>query len=127
MYKELCYFNNKTRTGRYFNSLWYWRLTSVKPDVIARETVDLGKSSETDENLIVILGVIASKDHYKYNARYNNDLFNKLCSNSRNITFVDLSNIDDRAHINYGASHWNFRGLKIIGKRVINIEKFLNL
>ena len=72
---------------------------TVTPKVLACEIVALGTSVKTEKNVVIISGIISHKDQYRDKTRDNNECLKKLC-NSRNIPFVDHTNIDARAHIN---------------------------
>ena len=99
---------------------------TLTPEAIAREIVALGPFVKTAKNVIIISGIIAHKDRYKVKARDTNECLKKLC-NSSNILFVGHSNIDVRAHINYGGLHLNYRGSKLVGKNILNVAKSLRL
>ena len=81
--------------------------------LISREIVALGTSVKTDKNAVVISDIIAIKDWYKDKARDTNEDLKKLRS-SRNIPFMDHSNNDITAQINYEFLHLNSRALKLV-------------
>lgn len=79
---------------------------TVSLKAIACEIVALGTSVKTDKNVMIISSIIARKDRYKDKTRE----CLKMLHSSRNILFVDHSNIYARAHKNYGGLQLNSRG-----------------
>ena len=100
MHEKLHYSNSKTSTCSIALNCGTDDLQqTVTPKVLHCEIVALGTSVKTEKNVIIISGIISHKDQYRDKTRDNNECLKKLC-NSRNISFVDHTNIDARAHIN---------------------------
>ena len=78
----------------------------MTPEAIPCETVVMGTSPRS------ISGIITRKDRSSVKAGDANEYL-KMLSSSRNIPFVDYSNIYVTAHVNYGGSHLKFWEFKI--------------
>ena len=92
------------------------------PNDIAQEIVELGMKLKSDENDIMISGIVARKDDklIEDKRRKVNELL-KIKTSELGIGFIEHNEIKPQLHCNYGGLHLNFEGTYILGSNFVNM------
>ena len=77
--------------------------------IIAEDIVKLAIGVKTEENEVMVSGIVQRNDNLNSKGMQVND-FLKLLSSERNIGFIDNSAIDTKKHLNSSNLHLNYSG-----------------
>ena len=93
-----------------------------QPEQIADDILNLALSVKSDDNEIVISGIVPRNDSLNPKGiAVNNFLKQKLPQN--NIPFIDNENINPKMHLNNGGLHPNYKGVAILANNFIEYIK----
>lgn len=76
---------------------------------IAQDIVDLAKTLKTGKNSVIVSGLVPWGDFLNGKATEVNKILKQLCQ-SKNLKFIDNSNIDPSIHLNRSRLHLNDYG-----------------
>ena len=85
---------------------------------IAKNIIDIAKSSKTNKNEILLSSIVPRRDSLNGKGRQVNNILKKLCIEN-NFIYVNHGNIKPRRHCNYGGTHLNTAGSKILAENFI--------
>ena len=88
------------------------------PVTIAKNIIDIAKSSKTNKNEILLSSIVPRRDSLNGKGRQVNNILQKLCIEN-NFAYVNHDNIKPRRHCNYGGIHLNTAGSKILAENFI--------
>ena len=93
-----------------------------QPEQIADDILNLALSIKSDDNEIVISGIVPRNDGLNPKGiAVNNFLKQKLPQN--NIAFIDNENINPKMHLNNSGLHPNYKGVAILANNFIDYIK----
>lgn len=93
-----------------------------QPEQIADDILNLALSIKSDDNEIVISGIVPRNDSLNPKGiAVNNFLKQKLPQN--NIPFIDNENINPKMHLNNSGLHPNYKGVEILANNFIDYIK----
>ena len=96
--------------------------SNKQPETIADEILKLALSIKSDDNEIVISGIVPRNDAFNPKGiAVNNCLKQKLPQN--NIAFIDNENINPKMHLNNSGLHLNYKGVEILANNFIDYIK----
>ena len=85
---------------------------------IARDIFELAGTLETGSNSVMISGLVPRGDSLNGKATEVNKLLKQICI-SKNLKFIDNSNIDPSIHLNCSRLHLNDRGNTLLANNFI--------
>ena len=88
------------------------------PVTIAKNIIDIAKSSKTNKNEILLSSIVPRRDSLNGKGRQVNNILQKLCIEN-NFIYINHDNIKPRRHCNYGGTHLNTAGSKILAENFI--------
>ena len=88
------------------------------PVTIAKNIIDIVKSSKTNKNEILLSSIVPRRDSLNGKGRQVNNILQKLCIKN-NFVYVNHDNIKPRRHCSYGGIHLNTAGSKILAGNII--------
>ena len=80
--------------------------SSQDPETIAKNIIDIAKSSMTNKNEILVSSIVPRRDNLTGKDRQVNNILKKLCVGN-NFAYVNHDHIQPRQHCNYGGVHLN--------------------
>ena len=92
--------------------------SSQAPETIAKNIIDIAKSSTTNKNEILVSSIVPRRDNLNGKGRQVNNILQKLCVEN-NFAYLNYDNIRAREHCNYGGVHLNTSGSKILAESFI--------
>ena len=92
--------------------------SSQDPKTIAKNIIDIAKSSTTNKNEILVSSIVSRRDNLNGKGRQVNNILQKLCVEN-NFAYVNHDNIKPRKHCNCGGVHLNTAGSKILAENFI--------
>ena len=87
--------------------------SKATPKEIAEEITDLGNSMKTNENKVIISGLVPRGDQWHNKAMEVNKFLKQLCV-SQDFYFIDNTNIQAEHHLNRSRIHLNREGTRIL-------------
>ena len=95
-------------------------LRSSKPaEIIAKEIRDLAHDLKTQENEVMVSGLVPRGDRLNAKANEVNKVLTSLCADD-NLYFIDNWNIDARKHLDFKGLHLNDEGLNMFGGNLVD-------
>ena len=85
---------------------------------IAQDIIDLAKTLETGNNTVIVSGLVPRGDFLNGKATEVNKVLKQLCQ-SKNLKFIDNSNIDPSIHLNRSRLHLNDYGTTLLANNFI--------
>ena len=95
----------------------------TNPEEISDKIVNLALSSKTPINSVIVSGIVARKDDLNEKAQLVNNYLRDACQ-TRNIGFIDNSNIMADSHLNRSKLHLNAKGTNILAKNFLHSIKY---
>ena len=92
--------------------------SKATPKDIAEEIIDLGNSMKTNENNVIISGLVPRGDQWHNKAMEVNKFLKQLCV-SQDFYFIDNSNIEAEYHLNRSRIHLNREGTRILANNFL--------
>ena len=92
--------------------------SSQDPVTIAKNIIDIAKSSKTNKNEVQVSSLVPRRDSLNGKGRQVNNILQKL-SVENNFVYVSHDNIKPRRHCNYGDIHLNTAGSRILAENFI--------
>ena len=92
--------------------------SSQDPETIAKNIIDIVKSSTTKKNEILVSSIVPRRDNLNGKGRPVNNILQKL-SVENNFAYVNHDNIKPRQDCSSGAFHLNKAGSKILAENFI--------
>ena len=92
--------------------------SQATPEIIAKETMELAVSLSTKENTVFVSGIVPRGDNWNNKASEINKHLQSACS-SRNMPFIDNSNISTEYHLNRSRLHLNPEGTCILANNFL--------
>ena len=95
-------------------------LSSPKPpEEIANQIIDLAASLKTDDNLVIVSGIVPRGNELNTKVSEVNTLLSRKL-NSRNLGFISHDNIIPQQHLNKSRLHTNISGTRLLIDNIIN-------
>ena len=85
---------------------------------IAQDIIDVAKTLETGNNTVIVSGLVPRGDFLNGKATEVNKVLKQLCQ-SKNLKFIDNSNIDPSFHLNRSRLHLNDYGTTLLANNFI--------
>ena len=85
---------------------------------IAQEIVELGNSMKTNENSVFISGLVPRADQWHNKAMAVNQFLIQLCR-SKNLDYIDNTNISIENHLNRSRIQLNREGTRILANNFL--------
>ena len=95
----------------------------LNPNELSMRIVNLALSLKNEGNSILISSITARNDRLSEKVKKVNDILQSECS-SRNLGFIDHSNIDPESHLNRSRLHLNVKGTNILTKNFLHAIKY---
>ena len=92
--------------------------SKATPKEIAEEITDLGNSMKTNENKVIISGLVPRGDQWHNKAMEVNKFLKQLCV-SQDFYFIDNTNIQAEYHLNRSRIHLNREGTRILANNFL--------
>lgn len=89
--------------------------SKATPENIAKEVMELAVSLSSKENILFVSGIVPRGDNWNNKVSEINKHLQSACS-SRNMPFIDNSNIYTEYHLNRSRLHLNPEGTHILAK-----------
>ena len=93
-------------------------LKNSTPQSIA-ENVLLAKSSQQENNTVLVYSIVPRKDHLDKKGKEVNVIFKKRC-NEMNLAFISRGNIRIRYHCNYDGLYLNDKGATLFTENILS-------
>ena len=92
--------------------------SQATPEKIAKEVMELAISLSTKENTVFVSGIVPRGDNWNNKVSEINKHLQSACS-SRNMPFIDNSNISTEYHLNRSRLHLNPEGTRILANNFL--------
>ena len=92
--------------------------SQATPESIAKEVMELAVSLSTKENTVFVSGIVPRGDNWNNKVSEINKHLQSACS-SRNMSFIDNSNISTEYHLNRSRLHLNPEGTRILANNFL--------
>ena len=97
--------------------------SNIKLEELGKRIVDLALSIKEEKNAVLVSSITARNDKLSGKVTAVNDLLQAECE-SRNLGFIDNSNIDPKIHLNRSRLHLNVKGTNILAKNFVHAIKY---
>ena len=96
------------------------RNASFSPQSIAENVLELAKSSQQENNTVLVPSIVPRKDHLGKKGKEVNIILEKIC-NQINLTFISHGNIRTRYHCNYDDLGLNDKGATFSTENILSV------
>ena len=96
--------------------------TDMTPEEISKKIITFSKHLKSEDNEVVVSGIVPRGDSYKEKAEAVNKVLKDTCT-KENMHFICHSNINVKRHLNRSNLHLNDNGISAL---VRNFKNFLN-
>ena len=96
--------------------------TDMTPEEISEKIITFSKHLKSEDNEVVVSGIVPRGDYYKEKAEAVNKVLKDTCT-KENMHFICHSNINVKRHLNRSNLHLNDNGISAL---VRNFKNFLN-
>ena len=93
-------------------------LKNNTPQSIADKILLLAKSSQQENNTVLVSSIVPKKDHLDKKGKEINNILEKRC-NEMNLAFISHGNIRTRYHCNNDGLHLNDKGVTLFTKNIL--------
>ena len=87
---------------------------------IADNILSLAKSSQPENNIVLVSSIIPRKDHLDKKGKEVKIIFFKKRCNEMNLAFISHGNVRARYHCNYDDLHLNDKGATLFTKNILS-------
>ena len=94
-------------------------LKNNTPQSIADNILSLAKSSQQENNTVLVSSIVPRKDHLDKKGKEVNIILKKRC-NEMNLAFISHGNIRTRYHCNYDGLHLNDKGATLFTENILS-------
>ena len=94
-------------------------LNNNTPQSIVDNILSLAKSSQQENNTILVFSIVPRKDHLDKKGKKVNFILEKRC-NEMNLAFTSNGNIRTRYHYNYDGLHLNDKGAILFTENILS-------
>ena len=94
-------------------------LKNNTPQSIADNILLLAKSSQQENNTVLVSSIVSKKDHLDKKGKEINNILEKRC-NEMNLAFISHGNIRTRYHCSYDGLHLNDKGVTLFTKNILS-------
>ena len=94
----------------------------MTPEEISEKIITFSKHLKSEDNEVVVSGIVPRGDSYKEKAEAVNKVLKDTCA-KENMHFICHSNINAKRHLNRSNLHLNDNGISAL---VRNFKNFLN-
>ena len=94
-------------------------LKNSTPQSIAENILSLAKSSQQENNTVLVSSIVPRNDHLDKKGKEVNIILKKRC-NEMNLAFISHGNIRTRYHCNYDGLHLNDKGATLFTENILS-------
>ena len=94
-------------------------LKNSTPQSIAKNILSLAKSSQQENNTVLVSSIVPRNDHLDKKGKEVNIILKKRC-NEMNLAYISHGNIRTRYHCNYDGLHLNDKGATLFTENILS-------